>query len=221
MAKYCVDIVLCIDATGSMGPIIEEAKQRALAFHDDLFAAMSEKDKKIDVLRVKIITFRDLFVDGDAALTQSQFFTLPDEREKHESFVKSISAFGGGDEPESGLEALASAIKADWTTDGDKRRHVICLWTDTSSHPLEKEGKLSSYPADMPANFSDLTDWWEQKMDRFSKRLLIYAPDAYAWSDISNVWNNALHYVSQAGTGLEEIDYKTIVTAIAESVGGQ
>ena len=80
--RYAVDIVFCIDSTGSMGPIIETVKSSALRFHDDLAAVMSEKNKVIDTLRVKAISFRDYWADGADTLIQSPFFTLPDEKER-------------------------------------------------------------------------------------------------------------------------------------------
>ena len=57
---YSVDIVLCIDATGSMGGLIDRAKANALRFYEDLNNAMSEKGKVIDNLRVKIVCFSRL-----------------------------------------------------------------------------------------------------------------------------------------------------------------
>ena len=33
MGEYCVDIVMCIDATGSMAPILDEVKRNAISFY--------------------------------------------------------------------------------------------------------------------------------------------------------------------------------------------
>ena len=41
--KYAVDLVICIDATGSMSGIIENTKASALNFHQRLEAKMAEK----------------------------------------------------------------------------------------------------------------------------------------------------------------------------------
>lgn len=43
MGDYNVDIVMCIDATGSMGPIIEEVKTNALSFYQKFVEAMEER----------------------------------------------------------------------------------------------------------------------------------------------------------------------------------
>jgi len=46
----------------------------------------------------------------------------------------------------------------------------------------------------------------------------LYAPDAYPWTDISNYWDNVIHHVSRGGAGLSDVDYRTILDVIAQSV---
>lgn len=220
--SYSVDIVLCIDVTGSMQRLIDKVKANALRFYDDLQKVMAEKDKTIDELRVRAIVFRDYYVDGSNAMQESPFFTLPADKERFAEFVRPLKADGGGDEPETGLEALALAMRSAWAKSGDKRRQLIVLWTDTSAHPLDRNAtaKPPGYPQDLPQIFDDLTDWWEGQyhMSATAKRLILYAPDAYAWTDIANYWSNTIHYPSTAGDGLSEVDYQTILDAIANSV---
>lgn len=219
---YAVDLVLVIDATGSMGSIIERVKSGALSFHADLGKVMAEKDKQVDELRVRVVVFRDYYAGDTDALVASDFFSLPDQQDEYARFVGTIRATGGGDEPENSLEALVEAMRSPWTSSGTKRRHVIVVWTDASGHPLEKNAgkKPPHYPADMPKDFDELTDLWEgqEVMDANAKRLVIFAPDAYAWTDISGHWESVLHYPSNSGTGLSEIDYHTILESIANSV---
>ena len=107
---YAVDIVFCIDATGSMTPIIDQVKANALRFYDDVQSNLTAKGKNVDQLRVRVIGFRDFAADGAAALDESPFFTLPDEQADFSAFVNGLVAEGGGDAPESGLEAVALAI---------------------------------------------------------------------------------------------------------------
>jgi hypothetical protein len=219
--KYTVDIVMCIDATGSMAPIIAKVKANALRFYDDLMQVMTLKGKTIDNLRVKVIAFRDYYYDGEYSLEESAFFNLPGEKDNFKKFVDKIIAEGGGEEPESGLEAVALAIKSKWNTSGDKKRQIIVVWTDASVHPLEafENNKPDNYPTNIPSNFDELTDLWDgQYMSRAAKRLIIYSPDAYAWTDMANHWENTIQYPSKAGEGLSEIDYQTILDAIASSV---
>ena len=219
---YPVDLVLCIDATLSMRPILEEVKSRARSFHDDLLQEMEAKGKFIDMLRIRVVVFRDLGVDGDQAMAASDFFRMPEEADPFAAFVSSIEALGGGDEPESGLEALSVAFASPWST-GVKRRQVIIVWTDASAHALNGHGGalLERLRVSPPADFDELTDRWQGQMasmDPSAQRLILYAPDAYPWTDISNYWENTLHHVSRGGAGLSDLDYNTIVDVIASSV---
>ena len=134
--KYNVDIVMCIDATGSMNGILDTVKSNALNFYGDLINSMRKKGKQVNDMRIKVIAFRDYVADGENAMLATDFFRMPEEQEEFRDLVNTISACGGGDEPEDGLEALAYAIRTDWTRDGDKRRHVIVVWTDAPTHEL-------------------------------------------------------------------------------------
>ena len=219
--SYAVDIVFCIDVTGSMTPIIDQVKANALRFYDDVQANLTAKGKNVDQLRVRVIGFRDFAADGAAALDESPFFTLPDERASFSEFVNGLVAEGGGDAPESGLEAVALAIDSPWTTTGDRRRQVIVVWTDQPAQQLEASVLPADIASRVPADFSALTDAWEDEQGRMgssSKRLILFAPDGPGWSDMSAVWENVVHHPSQAGGGLSEVDYGTIVDSIGNSV---
>ena len=219
--SYAVDIVFCIDVTGSMTPIIDQVKANALRFYDDVQANLTAKGKNVDQLRVRVIGFRDFAADGAAALDESPFFTLPDERASFSEFVNGLVAEGGGDAPESGLEAVALAIDSPWTTTGDRRRQVIVVWTDQPAQQLDASVLPPDIASRVPADFSALTDAWEDEQGRMgssSKRLILFAPDGPGWSDISAVWENVVHHPSQGGGGLSEVDYGTIVDSIGNSV---
>src|SRR5215210_1318202 len=133
--SYAVDIVFCIDVTGSMTPIIDQVKANALRLYDDVQSNLTEKGKNVDLLRVRVLAFRDFAADDAAALQESPFFALPSERGGFSEFVNGLVAEGGGDAPESGLEAVALAVDSPWTTTGDRRRQVIVVWTDQPAQP--------------------------------------------------------------------------------------
>jgi hypothetical protein len=219
--SYAVDIVFCIDVTGSMTPILDAVKAHAIGFYDDVQTNLTAKGKNVSQLRVRVVAFRDLVADGDAALEESPFFTLPEERTGFSEFVNGLVPQGGGDAPESGLEATALAINSPWTTTGDRRRQVIVVWTDQPAHPLDPSAVPADLSSRIPADFSALTDVWEDEqgvMGSSSKRLILFAPDGPGWSDISAVWENVVHHPSQAGGGLSEVDYGTIIDSIGNSV---
>jgi hypothetical protein len=219
--SYAVDIVFCIDVTGSMTPILDAVKANALGFYDDVQTNLTEKGKNVAQLRVRVVAFRDFVADGDAAIDESPFYALPDERGAFSEFVNGLIAQGGGDAPENGLEAVALAINSQWTTVGDRRRQVIVVWTDQPAHPLDPANVPADLASRIPADFNALTDAWEDEQGRMgssSKRLILFAPDGPGWSDISSVWENVVHNPSQAGGGLSEVDYGTIIDSIGNSV---
>jgi hypothetical protein len=219
--SYGVDLIPVIDATQSMRPVMNVVKQQAIGFYAKLQAALEAKGKAIGRIRISVIAYRDVFVDGEP-FVQSPFFELPAQQAEFEQFVNAIEPMGGGDEPENGLEALAMAIRAKVSRDLAKHRHVIVVHTDASAHKFEKghAEKPANYPADMPASFDALSDEWaaSQELSKEAKRLVLFAPDAWPWSDISTHWDNTVHYASRAGQGLSEVDGDTIMDAIVNSI---
>jgi len=162
-------------------------------------------------------------------MLESRFFELPRDNEDLARTIRGIKVFGGGDEPEDGLEALAYAMESEWNTDGVrnggmKNRQIIVMWTDASAHELGFGAKSPYYPKNMPKNFMDLTDmWYNEQMECMSfqsKRLLLYAPEhTSGWDEIAREWDNVIYYPSNAGEGLQETSYDLIIAQIANSVG--
>ena len=223
--EYNVDIVMCIDATGSMGGIIDTVKASALTFHEQLQAAMEAADKAVDILRVKVIVFRDYGRDGDGAMAESQFFTLPDQASEFSAYVSGIEARGGGDIPENALEAIALALKSEWTTAPGKKRHVVLMFTDAPALPLGARKDCPNYPADMPADLAALGAMWEGTTDNQEAtynpnagRLVVFAPNAEPWTELT-VWNRYWHAPSKAGEGLSEFDMTTVLDLLVGSIG--
>ncbi len=220
---YNVDMVFCIDATGSMGGVIDMVKNNALSFYTDVTNAMAKKGKTIDKLRVRVVAFRDYLADGDDAMLVTDFFSLPEDAANFESCIRSIEAFGGGDDPEDGLEALGYAIKSSWNNDSMKKRQVIVVWTDATTHEIGYGRSAPNYPGKMAKSFDELTTWWGDKqntgfINQNAKRLLLFAPNGPYWNTISDTWDNVMHFPSVAGKGLGEFDYEQIIDAISNTI---
>ncbi|MER5772402.1 vWA domain-containing protein [Streptomyces sp. NPDC001985] len=224
--QYAVDLVLCIDATGSMFPVLDAVKASALQFHERLDEVMGKKGKAISQLRLKVIAFRDFGDDPSNAIEQTDFLRLPEQARELEAFVRTIDATGGGDIPESGLEALALAINAPWESGLDRRRHVVVMFTDAPAHPLGTVGaSAATYPPHIPRSLDDLFEQWGYArsqtavMEQSAKRLVLFAPDQAPWSDpIAEEWDLTLHFASRAGEGLEEFEMDEIIETIANSL---
>lgn len=219
---YHVDMVFCIDATGSMRHVIDFVKQNALSLYQDIAAAMERKHKVISQMRVKVIAFRDYIADGHEAMLTSDFFVLPQQDQLFYECVSGITAKGGGDIPEDGMEALGYAIRSDWTREGIKKRHIIVMWSDAPTHPLGYGRAVPWYPDRMARDFDELSLWWEDEqlggsMDESAKRLLIFAPDAPEWSRISREWAQVIH-VQTVSEGLMELEYQQVIDAVCNTI---
>ncbi|GII95469.1 vWA domain-containing protein [Sinosporangium siamense] len=224
--QYAVDIVMCIDTTASMRPVLDTVKESALSFHGRLSNAMAEKGKSISQLRLRVIAFRD-FVDHAAdALAATGFFDIPSQVTHFQDFVRELEPLGGGDVPESGLEALALAIGSPWENGLDRRRHVIVVFTDAPAHPLGLPGATSAatYPHGIPQSMDELFEQWgyarsqNSIMDNSAKRLVLFTPEAAPWIDIADEWNLTMHFPSKAGEGLEEFEMDEIINTIVNTL---
>ena len=215
--NYHVDIVMCIDATGSMDSIINDVKKNALSFYRKFVDKMEVEEKPVEQLRIKVIAFRDFAVDSEPML-ESRFFILDQENEEFESFVNQIKAIGGGDCPENSLEALALAMKSDWDRGGKIRRHVIIMYTDAPALELGTNASSANYPDGMPSNLAELREIWEgQELENRAKRLLLFTPDTEPWSNMID-WTNTIHTASKAGSGCDDTDIDTCIDLLVKSV---
>jgi hypothetical protein len=150
----------------------------------------------------------------------SEFFSLPDEAMSFKDFVSKITPEGGGDEPENGLEALCLALKSSWTSEGHRRRHVVVMWTDASAHKLEKRADSDVELVEgLAKNLDDLRDLWDgQVIGQTAKRLVIFAPEAYPWSDLLAHWEQVWLLPTRAGGGMKEHEYDEILHILANSI---
>lgn len=223
--RYGVDMVFCIDATASMEMehIIGEVKKNALNFYQDFREVMEKKGKPVAQMRVRVIAFRDYYYDKENAMLVTDFFTFPEQAEQFEACVNSIVPEGGGDDPEDGLEALAYAIKSDWSKEFPRARHVIVVWSDEGTHELGFGKSVANYPKNMAKDFDELTAWWGSPsapgiMDENAKRLLLFTPEKPGWTQITKNWNNLLHVAREGGKGLDDVTFSAILHTIANSV---
>lgn len=235
-----------IDATGSMATesLIDKVKDNARNFYSKVEEALKEQNKTIGVFRAKIIAFRDYYCDGNEAMMESEFFTLPEQSAEFEKYLEGIEATGGGDAPESSLEALALAMKSDFTPREQGQgcpRHIISLFTDSSAHPFQndfneyssnedKSNNASSknpiYPKDMLKSLEELKNAWYGKnengyamVEKDAKRLLLFTPksECYPWNDFeASLPNCALCPVQENG-GFDDLDMQVVLSLIAQS----
>ena len=214
MIKLNIDIVLCIDISWSMSGILETVKDNVLKLYPDLMDRMEKWGKCVDKFRVKVIAFRDFETARENTFEILDFVDLPDNETKFHRFVKALEPQGNKQGAVNGLEALALAMDSEWTTSGDKRRHVIIIYSNAPTHSLEE---TSAYkPEGMPANIDELMCWWhgwlgQNKMDQSANRLILFAPDAASWAEIGENWEHTILVPSKACIGLDNDIYKEIL----------
>lgn len=218
--NYYLDIVFCIDCTGSMAECLDSLKKQYSRLFDYIVGEVECRGRSLRKCRISIIAFRDVSIDGKEAFHDSGFYVLPEETEQLLSFVESLTAHGGGEEiEESGLEALAIAMNSDWQKHEfsigahNTYRHLIVIMSDAPTHALGY-GKNNNvfYPSNMPINFDELYDMWEEKMPK-GKRLILLTPDTNPWTEVGMIFNSCIHY---PGTiqDINKIDLETLLTGV-------
>lgn len=218
-----IDLVACIDGTGSMSPCIENVKANTKEMVSRIYGGFinGNGESEISMLRVKVIVFRDYESEGEDAIVESDFFELPSEMDAFDKYLEEISAFGGGDMPENGLEALYYAMTSKFVAKGPKDRQVICLMTDADALELGARSKHSGYPDNMVSQ-SELDDIWAGVsqtgtiLDK-NKRLVIFAPEGTKYEKLTGTYNRSCFTATNLSNGMAEVDFETIIRTIVAS----
>jgi hypothetical protein len=208
---YNIDIAFCVDVTGSMSPVIDLVKERVVDFADDLAHRLRAKDKVASQIRARVIAFRERSDDSNS-LEKSHFYTLfpAEQTSEFSNLVSGLTAAAGDDnEPSSGLEALAFAMGSDWVQDGDRRRHIIVMFANSS-------------PAARPEMLATLQHMWESgegtSIGQQAKRLVLLAPDVHPWSHLGDGLDKSVFLPSRAGDTATEADYGSILDMCCNAV---
>src|SRR3954453_16240896 len=88
-ARPKVEVVFCLDTTGSMGGLIDGAKAKIWAICNQIAGGKPTPD-----LKVGLVAYRD---KGDEYITK--VFELTDDLDKTHAELKKFAAAGGGDHP--------------------------------------------------------------------------------------------------------------------------
>lgn len=217
-----IDVVFCIDTTASMKPFIETARRIVSGFHERLLGRLSARGIVGGQVNARILAFRD-FLSDDEPIRETSFMRLPLEEWAFRSIVNDLEAEGGGDEPESSLEAFAIALRSSWASRGSDSASVIMLLTDAPAHSFEemRERTPLGYPSGMPYSLFELQQRWETFCSESAtavQRFVLFAPDVPPWSEIARKWRNTIHIVSMAGAGLEKIPDNLIIDSIVDGL---
>lgn len=120
-----LEMVFVLDTTGSMGGLIEGAKQKIWSIVNDV---MQRKDRP--KVKIGLVAYRD---NGDAYVTQVT--PLSEDLDKIYSTLMDFRAEGGGDTPENVRRALAEGVeKAGWSKINQNTAQILFLVGDAPPH---------------------------------------------------------------------------------------
>src|SRR4051794_25069163 len=123
-SKPHIEVCFVLDTTGSMGGLIEGAKQKIWSIANEMISAQPTPE-----LKLGLIGYRDR---GDDYVVKS--ISLTDDIDAIYGHLRQFQAAGGGDAPESVNEALVEAIhKMPWSSD-NKVLKIIFLVGDAPPH---------------------------------------------------------------------------------------
>src|SRR5215210_5516836 len=118
-------LVFVLDTTGSMGGLIDGAKQRIWGIVNEVMQTPAKPN-----VRVGLVAYRD---NGDQYVTQ--VLPLTNDLDKVYTTLMEYRADGGGDGPENVRRGLADGVrKAGWSKSGATTAQIVFLVGDAPPH---------------------------------------------------------------------------------------
>lgn len=125
-----LEMVFVLDTTGSMGGLIDGAKQRIWGIINEVM----QKPTKPRV-RVGLVAYRD---NGDEYVTK--LLPITEDLDKAYTTLMDYQAGGGGDTPENVRKALAEGVRnAGWSKSGRGMAQIVFLVGDAPPQNYEQE----------------------------------------------------------------------------------
>jgi hypothetical protein len=204
-----LELCVCIDTGGNIldGEHERRVLREAWSLPSQMAAVMATKDKSLESIRVRIVTFEaevrrqriGVEIETDFQEHADVARQFQDVLAMGHDLSKALMVEGGA------LAGLARALESQWTeSDNGKMRHVIAVWSDT-------------IPSRDDAAVDKLYRTWNE-MNRRTKRLLVYAPECEFWDYLTSNWENTLWFPSEAGKGLESWELDEILATISNSL---
>jgi hypothetical protein len=196
--KGIADVVICIDATGSMATCIDGVKSHV----QDLCAGFESNSSQIKLdWRVRLLAYRDLNMGEE-----TQAFPFTNDIEQFRRDVASISAAGGGDEPESTLDVLFQALDSPWREQCNK---CIAIFTDATPHP---ELHPSSVEPGQPRDLDEVIN----KLVPSKAYVFLYAPESPVYEELAAA--PRVTYEVHSDLGLASVDFGKLMEHIGKTV---
>lgn len=180
------DIVFVVDVTGSMQPCIDALRENISVFIDTLSSSDANNGSPVKDWRGRVVGYRDFKADGERDwMIDSPFVRDPAALKAQ---LLALEARGGGDEPESLLDALFRVAKCDDAKKGDPENdrkwryrgsaaRVVVVFTDASYHPT------MAIPEAAGATAADA----KNAMIQSKIRLSVFAPELPCYDELSDL----------------------------------
>lgn len=199
------DIVFLLDISGSMQPSINALRDNINSFVNSLATPDANGGSPVKDWRIKIAGYRDAVADGSQWWVEFPFSASIDEVR---SQLASLEAKGGGDEPESLLDALyklatlqSTERLEDPSQDRWRHRHaaarVVIFFTDATYHPKVAIAEAKG------ATVDDVG----REIQNARIILVGYCPEHDCYQDLAAIDRSILEFVGDLGNA---------VTAMAE-----
>ncbi len=214
--NYVLDIVMCIDATGSMQSTLNSVQASAATFDVDLRQELGiESDDPRFKIRVRPIYFRDWkdtyyhnyypWHYRDGLIMASDFYDLSDTDDAagFQTFLNSEYASRGFDYPEASGACMNEGMRSNWYDVENQNDFpegenltvfpVLVVWTDNAIQNLWRTKNYMS--PTQPTNYSSFEAQWENPaiIPQDPKLLILFGPENYAGWSIVKTWDNYVH----------------------------
>jgi hypothetical protein len=204
--KGVADIVFCVDCTDSMGPWISELKAQLDTFIGGLEKPASSNERPVD-WRLKVMGFRDLNADAHPWVNLEA--DMANTAAEAKTQVAALAPEGGGDDPESALDAIwYAATQTPWR---DNCTKVVVLFSDETSLEMMHPSTVAK-----GAVGNDVSAVKQALAERG-----IYL---YAWAKTCSVWEQLKTtpktvFSAVSGTDwLKSVDFKDLLKTLAKTV---
>jgi len=199
--KGIVDIVFLLDVSGSMQPSINALRDNINSFVDSLATPDANGGSPVKDWRIKVSGYRDSMADGQQWWVDFPFATSIAEVK---SSLASLEAKGGGDEPESLIDALFKISTMPSTERMDapnpnmwRHRHsaarVVIFFTDATYHPKV------SIPEAKGATVDDVG----REIQNARIILVGYCPEHDCYQDLAAVDRSILEFVGDMSNAVQ------------------
>ena len=222
--KGVVDIVFLLDISGSMQPSIDALRDNINGFVNSLANPDPNGGIPVKEWRIKVAGYRDAVSDGKQWWVEFPFSTSVDEIK---SQMASLEAKGGGDEPESLLDALykiATMPSTDRPDDPNpemwRHRHAaargVLFFTDASYHPKV------AIPEAKGATVNDIG----REIQNARIILVGYCPEHDCYQDLAAIDRSILEFVGDMSDPVKAMveytsnpdNFRQVLAALAKTV---